>query len=259
MDFDDPKQRAVFFDLHDDLPRQGPGNRDCTARALALAGPLPPHPKVLDIACGPGMQTMDLAELLPGAVITGVDAHAPFVAETNRRAVARGWSDRVSAVTGDMRALAFPPASFDLLWCEGAAYIMGVADALRTWRSLLRSGGRLALSEAVWLRDDPPAELRRFWAGDYPTMGDVAACRTLVRDCDYDLLGDFVLPGQAWWRDYYTPMGRRLESLAPKYTGDTVAEAVLGETRDEIALYRTGAAYYGYVFLVMVPVEAPGG
>jgi hypothetical protein len=28
---------------------------------------------------------------------------------------------------------------------------MGVESALRTWKPLLRPGGRLALSEAVWL------------------------------------------------------------------------------------------------------------
>ena len=56
---------------------------------------------------------------------------------------------------GDMRQLDFEPASFDLIWCEGAAYIMGVEAALRAWRPLLKPGGRLALSEAAWLRPEP--------------------------------------------------------------------------------------------------------
>ncbi len=251
MDFDDAKMRAVFFDVHGGLPREGPGSRACTARALEIAGPLPPEPTVLDIACGPGKQTLDLAELLPAARIMAVDNHAPFVAEANRRAAARGLADRVTAVLGDMRALAFRPASFDLLWCEGAAYIMGVAEALRTWRPLLKPGGRLALSEAVWLRRDPPEDLRRCWSGEYPEMGDIAQCRRLVRDCGYDLLGDFVLPEAAWWDDYYRPMEARIARLEAKYRDDPVAEAVLRECRDEIDLYRRYAAYYGYVFLIM--------
>lgn len=250
MDFEDPKARAVFFDIHCGLQREGPGNRDSTRRALDLARPLPEQPKVLDIACGPGMQTMDLADLLPDAEIAAIDNHRPFVEEANRRAAECGVAERVRAEFGDMRSLDFDPARFDLIWCEGAAYIMGVGNALRGWRPLLKPGGRLALTEAVWLRSDAPDPVRQCWA-EYPEMGDIDACRTLVRDCGFDLLGDFVLPEAAWWDDYYTPMERRLDQLAPKYAGDAVAEAVLGESRQEIAVFRDCAAYYGYIFLVM--------
>ena len=206
----DPKARAVFWDIHSDLPREGPGNRESTARALGLPAPIPEDAQVLDIACGPGMQTLDLAELLPNATICAVDRHEPFVEETNRRAVSRGVGDRVRAIRADMRLLAFPLATFDLIWC--AAYMMGVAKALGSWRSLLKPGGKLSLSEAVWLRSDPPEEVRRIWSGDYPDMGTVGTCRALACDCGYRLLGDFVLPEAAWW-EYYEPMQQRLDLL----------------------------------------------
>jgi SAM-dependent methyltransferase len=201
------------------------------------------------------MQTIDLARLLPAAEILAIDNHEPFVHEANRRARAQGVAGRVRVELGDMRALASPPAAFDLIWCEGAAYIMGVGEALRAWRPLLRPGGRLALSEAVWLRADPPEPVRRLWS-DYPGIGDLEACRTLVRSAGYRLLGDFVLPERAWWDHYYRPMERRLAELAPKYAGDALAEAVLRAHEDEIAAYRRYAAYYGYAFLVLAPAEA---
>jgi len=251
VDFDDPAVRRAFFALHSGLPREGPGNRACTARALQLAGAPPARPHVLDIGCGPGMQTLDLAELLLEARITATDNHGPFLEELERRAAARGLSDRVTAVLADMRALPFAAGSFDLLWCEGAAYIMGVGNALRAWKPLLAPGGRLALTEAVWLRSDPPAELRRWWDAGYPDMGDAAACRRLVADCGYRLLGDFVLPEAAWWDDYYRPLEARLARLAPVHAGDATAQAVLQDARDEIGMYRTYAAYYGYAFLVV--------
>lgn len=259
MDFSNPRMRDVFFDVHSGLPREGPGNRDCTERALRLAGRLPGAPKVLDIACGPGMQSIDLAALLPDAEIVAVDTHEPFLEEANRRASAQGVSDRVKATYGDMTSLPFPNASFDLIWCEGAAYIMGVENALRSWRPLLRTGGKLALSEAVWLLPEPPDDVRRWWSEDYPDMRDLEACRALVRDCGYDLLGNFVLPEQAWWEHYYTPIERRLAQVAPKYAGDPVAEAVLRECHEEIVNYRNYAAYYGYVFLVMSMGRDAGG
>ena len=120
MALTDPTAPAVFWDIHCGLPREGPGNRESTARALGLAAPIPRNAQVLDIACGPGMQTLDLAELLPDASICAVDGHEPFVAETNRRAASRGMTDRVRATRADMRSLEFQPATFDLIWCEGA-------------------------------------------------------------------------------------------------------------------------------------------
>lgn len=252
MDFSDPKQRAVFFDIHSGLPREGPGDRESTARALALAGPLPEWAEVLDVGCGPGMQTLHLAELLPEARITAVDLHPPFVEEVSRRAAEAGVADRVSAQVGDMADLHFAPASFDLIWCEGAAYSMGVGAALRAWRPLLKPDGRLALTEAVWLDENPSDRVRRMW-DEYPAMGDIASNRTLVDSCGYDLLGDFVLPRSAWWDDYYAPMQDRLDGLAPKYAGDPVAEAVIAESREEIAVFREYGDTYGYVFLVMAP------
>jgi ubiquinone/menaquinone biosynthesis C-methylase UbiE len=215
-----------------------------------MATPLPRNAQVLDIACGPGMQTLDLAELLPEATIRAVDLHEPFVEEANRRAASRGMTDRVRASRADMRLLEFPPAAFDLLWCEGAAYIMGVAKAFKSWRPLLKPGGKLALSEAVWLRSDAPEDVRRIWS-DYPDMGAVEACRALTRDCGYRMLGDFLLPEAAWW-EYYEPMQQRLNLLAPKYAGDALAESILRESADEITSYRKYSRYYGYVFLVMM-------
>ena len=250
MDFGNPKARAVFFDVHSGLPREGPGSRESTRRALALAGTLPSDAKVLDIACGPGMQTMDLADFLPGAEITAVDTHAPFVEEANRRAAERGVDDRVHAGIGNMRELAFAPDSFDLIWCEGAAYIMGVGEALKAWRPLLKAGGRLALTDAVWLRDDPPPRVTRCWA-DYPDMRDTEQRRGLVAESGYRLLGDFVLPESDWWDDYCGPQMRRIDEIAPKYAGDPVAEAVLEECREENAVFREFPEYFAYLFLVM--------
>ena len=256
MDFSDPHQRAAFFELHSGLPREGPGNRESTARALALAGALPPAPRVLDIACGPGMQTMDLAALLPAARITAVDLHAPYLEELRRRAEAAGAADRIEILRADMTALPFAPDSFDLIWCEGAAYIMGVGNALRAWRPLLRAGGKLALTEAVWLKPDPPEPVRRCWA-EYPAMADIEASRALVRDCGYELLGDFVLPDAAWWDDYYGPKEKRLMELLPIRAGDPIASAILGESREDLAIHRKYSGYYGYVFLVLALAKRP--
>lgn len=250
VDLDDPTW-AAFFALHHCLPREAPGGHEHTARALALAQPLPAAPRVLDIGCGPGMQTMDLAALLPDASIVAVDLHPAYVEEVERRARARGVADRVRAQVADMAALPFADASVDLVWCEGAAYVMGLPAALAAWRRLLAPGGRLALTEAVWLQADPPEAVRQFWREGYPAMTDVAGCRAVIDRAGYALRGDFVLPASAWWDDYYRPLRARMEALAAARGGEPAVARVLAEHREEIAMYERHGDCYGYAFFVM--------
>jgi len=42
---------SVFFDVHADLPREGPGNRENILKALTHPGELPVNPKFLDNGC----------------------------------------------------------------------------------------------------------------------------------------------------------------------------------------------------------------
>ena len=66
----------IFLEVFESLPRQGPGNRDCAAKALALCSDLPPSPVVLDLGCGVGGQTFHLAELTSGSIVA-LDSHTP--------------------------------------------------------------------------------------------------------------------------------------------------------------------------------------
>lgn len=252
MDFSDPHQRAVFFDVHSDLSREGPGDEASLRRALEIVGDLPPKPRILDIACGPGGQTLDLAQALPEADITAFDLHADFITRLDAQAKALGLADRIHTHVADMTAIPSAFGTFDLIWCEGAAYNMGVEAALNSWPALLNPGGKIAFSDAVWLRDDAPEDLRTFWSA-YPAMQTVDGCRQWVVDAGYTVLGDFVLPPEAWWTHYYGPMEQRLGQLQETYKDDPVALSVLQESVDEIDFHRRYSAYYSYLFVVAAP------
>jgi SAM-dependent methyltransferase len=238
---------ALFFTLHSGLPHEGPGSREDTLRALKLAG-LSGRLDVLDIGCGPGPASLVLLEALPEARVTGVDAHAPFLDQARARVAAAGHAARFVAMEGDMAALPFGPGSFDLLWCEGAAYIVGVERALSLWRALLRPGGRIAFTDAVWLVSEPAAEARAVWA-EYPEMTDVAGTRERIVRAGWRALGDFVISDAAW-ENYYGPLSARRAKLVPEHGADAPA---LAESAREIALRRSHGHEYGYAFFVAEP------
>ncbi len=246
---EDPRLFEIFLDVQRGLPRQGPGCDESTLKALSLCRGLPPRPAVLDIGCGPGMQTVALAKACNG-LITAVDVFQEYLDALQVRAEAAGVAERIETLTADMSALPFGPESFDLIWAEGSAYIMGFETALVAWRRFLRPAGCIAASELVWLRPDPPAEVTEFFASEYPAMADVETNVETVRQCGYEPLGHFTLPDAAWWEHYYTPLAAKLPTLRERYAGDDAALGIIATTEREIDMRRRFGDWYGYAFFV---------
>ncbi len=242
---DDP-----IFRLYEGLARAGPGSDRSTLEALGRCSALPAEPKVLDLGCGPGLQTLLLAKRLGGRIL-GVDIHRPFLDRLEATAKARGLDRHIATLCADMGNLDLEPGGFDLLWSEGAIYFLGFEPGLRLWRDLLAPHGIIAVSECSWLTDDRPPEAEAFWWGAYPTMGTVAENRARATAAGLHLFDSFVLPPSDWWENYYSPLSARLADLRPD--ADAGLRAVIEDTEREIDFYRRYGDTYGYVFYLMAP------
>lgn len=246
----DPEVEKIFFEIHSDNPREGPGDFDSTRKAFQLMTNLPQRPLILDVGCGPGKQTLDLAEICDGD-ITAVDLYQPFVDRVNRQAGEKGLADRVRAVRGDMTKLDFEPSRFDVIWSEGAVYNMGFENGLKSWRPLLKEGGYVAVTELSWFKPGAPEELKVFWAEGYPGMRDIETNVKSVEASGYALVDQFPLPDRAWWDDYYDSIASRLDGLKAKYQGNETAADLFASEETEMEIHRKYAEYYGYAFYVM--------
>ena len=120
-----PRFWEIFFEVYENLPRQGPGNRASAVRALGLCRELRKSPAILDLGCGVGGQTLQLAQLTLGSILA-VDSHAPSIEQLQAAIAEHGLSKRVTAMVKDMARLEQKPGSFDLIWSEGALYSIGL-------------------------------------------------------------------------------------------------------------------------------------
>lgn len=238
----------IFFEVFEQLPRQGPGSIDCARRALALCEALPRGPRVLDLGCGGGAQTLQLASLLDGDILA-IDQHLPFIEKLRHTLATRGLAPRVRTEVGDMNALRLAPESFDLIWSEGALYNIGMDAACSLAQSLLAPGGYLAFTDAVWRSTDIPEELHAAFA-DYPGMGHVEDTRVRLDAHNFQLIGDFALPPSAWREAFYTPMEIVIAELRPRYADDDQALSVLDSLAQESDMHRRLGHHYGYQFFV---------
>ena len=235
-------ESTAFFTLHTDLPREGPGQPEDVKWAVELVG-THGEARICDAGCGPGADTETLAELLPEAWIDALDLHPPFAEATAVRCARFG--PRVKAWAGSMAELAGP---YDLIWCAGAMYFLGVTEALTSWRSALTQAGKIAFSEPVLLGGDEPQAVRDFWA-EYPAITEEAGIVERIEAAGFRLLGRRLIVG-APWEGYYAPMEARIDALRAGPVSEEM-EGVLAENEAEIAAWRAAPNRIAYLLCVV--------
>jgi SAM-dependent methyltransferase len=192
---------------------------------------------------------MYLADML-GGQITAIDVHAASVARLQTTIGERGLTHRVRAIVADMARPGIPQASHDLIWSEGALYNLGIREAMKLCHGLLRPGGYLVFTDAVWRKEDPPPEVRSAFEFDYPTMGTVEDVVAAVDDSGLELMGHFTLPEVAWWDDFYNPMIGRIGAMRDAYSEDPEALSILDQLAVEPETHRLYSDYYAYEYFV---------
>src|SRR5664280_2111257 len=128
------------------------------------AGFLLPHLRtgqsVLDVGCGPGTISADLARLVAPGKVVGIDLSNEVIAKA-RLSIAESGPSNLSFQVGDVYDLAFADSSFEVIYAHQVLqHLSDPVRALREMRRVLLTGGLLAVrdadySEFTWSPSDP--------------------------------------------------------------------------------------------------------
>ncbi|MEU6820138.1 methyltransferase domain-containing protein [Streptomyces atriruber] len=143
-----PKETAVYTHGHHESVLRSHTWRTAANSAAYLVGSLKPHMAVLDIGCGPGTITADLAALVPDGRVTGVD-RAPDILDQARATAAEHGLDNVEFAVADVHDLDYPDDSFCVVHAHQVLQHVGdPVRALREMRRVCRPGGIVAVRDA---------------------------------------------------------------------------------------------------------------
>ncbi|CAM4173512.1 Demethylmenaquinone methyltransferase [Mycobacterium basiliense] len=217
--------RAVYTHGHHESVLRSHSWRSAQNSAAYLLGHLRPGIAVLDVGCGPGTITADIAERIAPGQVTAIELKQEILDVARTAAKARNLAN-ITFVTSDVNALDFPDDTFDVVHAHQV--LQHVADpvgALREMKRVCAPGGIVAARDAdyagfIWYPQLPGLDrwLQLYRQAARRNGGEPDAGRRLLSWAQRAGFDDISPTGSIWC--FATPEDRN-------WWGQTWAERVL--------------------------------
>ncbi|KIW00051.1 uncharacterized protein PV09_08398 [Verruconis gallopava] len=144
------KETAIYTHTHHSSAVGDHARRGAADSAGFLIPHLKPDFKVLDVGCGPGTISADLAALVPQGHLTGIDAVEAVLEQARETARSRGVTN-IAFQLADANSLPFPDDTFDVVFCHQVLQHVGEpVSVLAEMRRVAKPGGIVAAREASY-------------------------------------------------------------------------------------------------------------
>ncbi|MBU1941087.1 MAG: class I SAM-dependent methyltransferase [Candidatus Thermoplasmatota archaeon] len=187
---------------------------------------------ILDVGCGSGVPTIELAKISDGHII-GIDIDETSLNLLRRKIQETGLNNRVSVIKDSIQAMDFPEESFDIIWAEGSIFVMGFEKSIKKWRRFLKPNGFLVIHDE---NKDKNIKLG------------------LITKYDYAIIAQFELTANLWWLEYYTPLEQLIQKFRHKYPDESELNNELNNDQIEIDKCKSNSIVFSSFFVIMQKV-----
>lgn len=168
------------------------------------------NPRILDIGCGTGIPTLELAKLSNGE-ITGIDINQDSLDKLNLKIKQYGLLNRIKLFNRSVYNMLFDDEEFDIIWEEGVIHLLDIKKALTECNRVLKLNGYMITGEATNWADK---KIKYF-----PKFG-------------FKLLKQIPWAKECWWKEYYAPLENKINILRKKYSNIDDIEEIKQHLRE---------------------------
>ncbi|MQY79024.1 MAG: methyltransferase domain-containing protein [Bacteroidetes bacterium] len=184
------------------------------------------NPQILDVGCGAGIPTIELAKL-SGGHITGIDIDRSSLERFRKKLRETELVDKIEIIEKSLFALDFPDESFDIIWAEGSISAIGFEEGLKQLRRFLKLNGFLVIHDDI---SDTKKKLK------------------LISNYNYILISRFKISHKEWWLKYYAPLEKLIKEFHNNFLNDYKLINVLNKDQGEIDRLKSNPTLFGSMF-----------
>ena len=186
-------------------------------------------PRILDIGCGSGVPTMELARMSNGEII-GLDINQGLLDVLVQKVKKAGVSDRVKVMKCSIFDMGFANESFDVIWAEGSISVVGFKRGLQEWKRFLKPNGFMVVHHE---KENVTQKLEQ------------------ISSCGYELTGYFILNEDTWWAEYFAPLEKLICETRTEYADDPKILGELHNAQREIDMFKKHPERNSSVYFVI--------
>ncbi|MFW9942671.1 MAG: class I SAM-dependent methyltransferase [Candidatus Thorarchaeota archaeon] len=162
------------------------------------------NPRILDLGCGTGIVTLELARLSNGK-ITGIDIDENSLDKLNAKIQEGNLSDKIQVFNQSVYKTQFEDETFDIIWEEGVIHLLDFKKAITECKRLLKLNGYMISGEATNWAEKKLEKFQRF---------------------GFELVKKIPWAKECWWKEYYAPLEKKINVLRKKYDNIDVIEEI---------------------------------
>jgi len=194
--------------------------------------PVIEKPSILDLGCGTGVPTLEMARLTEGKIIA-VDTDRECVDWLKEKIKRQNYQDRISVIRKSVLRIDIPEDSFDIILAEGLFNVIGFEKALSRFVKLLKPNGYFMIHDDFRYR---------------------AKKQKIIEKYKLLLVKSFVLDETVWWNEYCSCLQKKIEEFAKEWGKRVNTNRLFRREKTELEMYRKNPESWRSVYLVLKKV-----
>jgi ubiquinone/menaquinone biosynthesis C-methylase UbiE len=174
------------------------------------------QPHILDLGCGTGVPTLEIAGLSDGKIVA-VDIDQASLDVLRKKIEILNLKDRISIVQSSVFEADLPENHYDIIVAEGILHITGFERGLRTFSRLLKDNGYFLIHDEF---RDEKKKLK------------------VIAKYRFELVKFFIMDEEIWREEYYGYMEKKIMDMEKMDSDHSIPEELIKPLKDEIAMFK---------------------